>query len=89
MNESELETSGAENTPESLVQQAQTIDELKEVLLKIGSIEGTERTYEPVEIINYIDGVMEKKTDIHFITRKYGIRNKVRELLGLPIPKLQ
>ena len=88
MEKPDFENGEEKNLPESLVQQTQTIDELKEVLLKIGSVEGTERTYEPVEIINYIDGVMEKKTDIHFITRKYGIRNKVRELLGLPIPNL-
>ena len=87
MNESNIESTGGENTPEAVIQRASTIEELKQAILEMGQIKGTGRTYTPEEVVDYIDGVASKLVSIHYVTRSYGIRNKVRELLGLPIPE--
>jgi len=70
-----------------LIKGTTSLDELYTVLRQIGTIRGKEMDYDAEIIIIYIEGVKKGRTDIHFITRTYNIRNKVRELLGLPIPE--
>lgn len=67
------------------IQDAGSFDELFDLLETLaemeGGIHGTQKTYSPQELRKQIDRVRNGHRSINSITRSYGIRDKVEELL--------
>lgn len=79
-----------ESDKTSLIKECQTFDQLYDVLEKIGSVEGSKSNYEPHELINIIDKVRKGELTLEYITRTYGLREAVGNLLldnETPSPK--
>ncbi len=63
-----------------------SFEQLEEVLKELGNVEGSHREYAPEDNIYRMKRLRELKkqglgVDIRFLTRAYGIRAKVAELL--------
>ena len=72
----------AEETKEELVSSTRSFRGLFKVLQAIGDVEGSSKTYSPGELITLIDRVRHQNLDPRYITRTYGLRKKVIELLA-------
>lgn len=73
-----------------LVQDCQTLDELKEVFYKIELVKGSRKDYSAIKLISYLDGLFLQKTELGYnmeditwnlLTRTHGIRAKAMELI--------
>lgn len=64
-----------------LVQAAVDFETLRETIRQIGTIPGMGRDYPAEKLIGYLEEVRKGDMDINYITRTYGLRDKVQELL--------
>lgn len=76
--------SSPEKDPKTLIAEAQTFDELFEVLRQIGTIQGSSKMYDAEYLIKTIEGLRrgELLHNLRDITGTYGLRGKVDELLS-------
>ena len=63
------------------IESSKSFIELFQVLDREKSISGTQKTYSAQELKKLITRVREGKKDLSWITRAYGLREKVRQLL--------
>lgn len=68
---------------EDAIQKTNNFSDLFGAIHQIGNISGTGEDYDPDKIIDYIERVRRGEMDIRYITRAYGLREKVRELAGI------
>ena len=66
---------------ERLISSAATFEELFEALKTIGEVRGSEQTYSPKDLIVIINHVRNQELTPRSITRTYGLREKVIQLL--------
>jgi len=64
------------------ISNAKNFEELFSAIEEIGTIDGTKEKYSPEELKQIIDQVRHESYHINFVTRAYGLRDKVKELLG-------
>lgn len=77
-------------TPESspkidltnIIGQAHTLEELFDILENVGEIEGKTGKYNSADLVTQIQAVENKQATLETITKTFGIREKVLELLG-------
>lgn len=77
-------------TPESsskidltnIIGQAHTLEELFDILENVGEIEGKTGVYKSEDLVSQIQAVENKQASLETITKTFGIREKVLELLG-------
>lgn len=65
-----------------LIKNASNLAELYQVLESISVISGTKDSYASSELIEIIEGVKNKKFPLEAVTKTFGLRDKVYELLG-------
>ncbi len=68
---------------EDLIKSANSFEDLYQVLRQIGDIRGTAKTYTAERLVEKIEMVRKGEATPLDITRTYGIRDKVQELLAL------
>jgi len=67
----------------ALVEKTESFEELYAVIRQIGAIKGSKETYQPEKLIDLIEKVKENEFFISFITHTYGLKQKVKKLLGI------
>ncbi len=65
-----------------LVHDAVDFETLYETIRQMMIVRGTGAEYSAEKLIGYIEQVRKGDMDINYITRTYGLRDKVQELLG-------
>ena len=63
------------------VAKAETFKELYLALERLGTVQGTKETFNWGQLVETIERVRTSKVPIGFVTRTFGIRDKVQELL--------
>lgn len=79
-------------TPEekaSLIENAQTFEELFMAISEIGEIQGSRQFYNPKEIIDLINDVRLGREKLTIITNAHSLRGKVAQLLGEQLRQAQ
>lgn len=77
------ETTEHDRAYRELIQSASDFETLYETIRQMGVIRGTAKEYEAEKLIGYIDRVRSGDMDLSYITRTYGLRDKIQELLGV------
>lgn len=70
-----------ENSPEKLIADATTFEELYAVIDQIGDIQGSSQAYTPEELKKIISDVQSYPILIKNVTNTHGLRKKVMELM--------
>lgn len=68
-------------TSEERINHATTFDELHEIISGLAEIKGESGTYSPADVIKRIEQVRHGHRDIGFVTRAFGLRDKVESML--------
>lgn len=79
-----FELSKIENSelPEQVIKRVSNFSELYEALDRVCPLKGSQGVYSSDELIDIINRVREKELPIEYVTRTYGLREKVSELLN-------
>ena len=77
------EASDQDTKYRELIKAAADFDALYRVIREIGVIRGSAKEYPAEKVIDDIERVRKDEIDEGFITRTYGLREKVEELLGV------
>lgn len=77
------ESTGQDKAYRELIRAAVDFETLYETIRQVRTIRGTGREYSAEKLIGYIEEVRKGDMDINYITRTYGLRDKVQELLGV------
>lgn len=78
-----------EQEKEKLIKDSLSFENLYRAISKIGIIRGTGAVYNPNTMIDLIEKVKGGQKNINIITRTYGIRDKVKDLLTRPLDPLK
>lgn len=77
----ELHAVESDQSPENQIRESRTFDELYDTLDSLGRIHGSQGVYSADEIIGIVEKVRSGELTIDYVTRTYGLRDKVSELL--------
>ena len=64
------------------VKRSRSFDSLYSAINDMGEVKGSQKTYEPKELIGIIDEVRQGKIGLNYVTSTAGLRDKVKEILG-------
>ena len=70
-----------DQNPEGMIGACKSFEELYEVILSLGTIQGSKQTLSAEDVILAIGLVRNHKAEFKAITRTFGIREKVVELI--------
>lgn len=76
----------SENDKQALISNSKSFENLYEAISKIGKIQGGQEIFLPNQLIDVIENVRNGYLESDYVTRKYGIREKVEELIRAGLP---
>lgn len=77
----ETKPAGAEKKTEEKIRKAKSYEDLVVIINEIGGIKGSRNYFPAADLITLVKGVLRGDKNISVITRNFGLRSKVEELL--------